>query len=99
MPTRLIQSSPPTVSSPSQLASQSRQDVSSAIASTSRTVLQATPESSFSNGHGFTVGSVVKLSSLGVRRSRNTAVFASIDQGVVIMDVSTAYGAVRADSQ
>jgi len=86
MPSAISTSLAPSLSSPTQLASQSRQG---AAASSSRPSLPATPDSSFSAGHGFSVGSVYKIGANGVRRSRGHAVYVSASQGVVIVDVST----------
>jgi hypothetical protein len=88
MPSVHSASLPPALSSPSQLASQSRQSIP-AIASSSRALLQATPEASYSTGHCFSVGSVYKVGPTGVKRSRGHAVYAAVGQGVVIVDVST----------
>jgi hypothetical protein len=78
---------PPSLSTPTQLVSQQRSGVT-ALASSSKHVLQATPDSSLSTGYGLSVGSAYKLGNNGVRRARGLAVYASIDQGITIVNVS-----------
>lgn len=77
---------PPSLSSPVQLFTQPRSGVTP-LASSSKHVLPATPDSSYSTGYGLSAGSAYKIASNGVRRARGLAVYASIDQGVVILNV------------
>lgn len=77
----------PSLSAPTQLVSQLRSGVT-ALASSSKHILQATPDSSLSTGYGLSIGSAYKVGSNGVRRARGLAVYASIDQGIVVVNVS-----------
>lgn len=79
--------SPPILSTPTQVASQSRSGAAS-LASSSKNYLQATPESSLSTNQGISVGSIYKIGKNGLRRARGLAVYASVDQGVVVVNVS-----------